>query len=211
MLRLFKFLYPYIFRYQEWHAALVVKVNELKDENNRLKHQVSSLEKSLKLIIEPFQSDELVVAKVMTDKTGKQVVLTVTEEFEGFLDFINITAYDVAPEGKQQVACLHAKKYRGHLHITDFKSSREDVGIGSAMLQTLIQFVDYRNKIAKATEVNIRFKNPFMCEHIDGDLSTVDNGHFDKLIPFYKKHGFEITMDSLSKEGKIRRPVKVNY
>jgi GNAT superfamily N-acetyltransferase len=211
MLRLFSFLYPHIFRYKEWHAALVVKVKELKDENGRLQDQIERLEKSLKLIVEPFKSDELIVAKVITDKQGNHVVITVTEEFEGFLDFINVTAYDVSPQGRQSVAWLHAKKYRGYLNITDFQSIRENVGIGSAVLKTLIQFVDYRNKISKETEVNIIFKNPFMYENIYGDLSSVDNGHFDKLIPFYKKHGFEISMDRLNKEGKIRRPVKINY
>lgn len=57
-------------------------------------------------------------------------------------------------------------------------------GYGSILLSTLIQ-------IAKAKEVN----------SITGWISKVDSDHLDRLVHFYKKHDFKVSLEEKNKDS----------
>jgi hypothetical protein len=71
--------------------------------------------------------------------------------------------------------------------LEDIIAVNEGVGNGSILLKYLIR------EARKAG-----------ASYISGSLSNFDKDEFYKLIPFYKKHGFSVTMNEDGQSGKIR-------
>lgn len=70
--------------------------------------------------------------------------------------------------------------------IGDIESRIENKGYGSLMMQAII-------KLARILKVVI----------ITGNLSTVDDDHFDKLKHFYEKYGFNVDFDKMKIELRL--------
>lgn len=64
---------------------------------------------------------------------------------------------------------------KAELLIGDFESRIENKGYGSILLSNLM-------KLAGMLDIKV----------INGNLSSVDSGHFNKLRYIYEKHGFEV-------------------
>ena len=93
---------------------------------------------------------------------------------------LSIHLYDLnrAHESKYDkgVSFTHFTRHAEHIYITEFNGDYYSRGYGSMVMEALIHY---------AQVMDIR--------HIRGSLSFVDlNSHKDRLLHFYRKHGFEI-------------------
>lgn len=156
-------------------------MSALLDEHSNLQKRCDQLQKALKLLTGPFRSDDLVVAKIVKGKTENNLVITIKEDMRGSYKFIDMDVFEMQGTERNKVAWMHVQKFRGSLKITDIRSMRENVGISSILLNTLFQFIDYRNQRSKEAEVNAKFNNPFMFSTIYGDLSWIDRENMDLL------------------------------
>ena len=77
---------------------------------------------------------------------------------------------------------------KNSIFIGDISPEIEDKGYGSILMVNII-------KIAKILKVDT----------IIGNLAEADNGHFDKLAYFYKKHSFTVEIDVSGMKGAILR------
>lgn len=81
-----------------------------------------------------------------------------------------------------------------YIRIDDINTRDNDIGNGSILMP---YFLEYCKKTDAA--------------YIDGELSDVDKGHFDRSQHFYEKHGFVCTFNNERTSGKIiytlRHPV----
>lgn len=91
----------------------------------------------------------------------------------------------------QQVAhmklVVHMEK--SEILLGDFESKIENRGYGSILLENL-------TKLAKELDIKL----------INGNLSSVDSDHFDKLRYIYEKFGFEVNIQN--NEGTIKKRIR---
>lgn len=78
-------------------------------------------------------------------------------------------------------------KYNDTIKIADILSNCENRGYGSQILKSILQ-------IARHLSVGT----------VEGDLSSVDKDHFDKLEYFYNKQGFTVTFNHDRTVGGIK-------
>jgi len=74
-----------------------------------------------------------------------------------------------------------------YVKIDDIIVEDNDVGNGSILMPF---FIDYCKRFTEA-------------KRITGWLSSVDSGHFDRSTYFYKKHGFEVELNTDDNTGSI--------
>lgn len=204
--RLFKRLYPSVFRYEEMFYEQRDARLALKKENEEVKKALQEETRKICLLKKLSNDNNLVTVKMIEDKGGKELLLTITETFGVLYNgFIDINVFDTAVEWKYRIGHLTATKYDDHLFIEDFKVMTEDLGIGSMMMNELIRYVEKRNVIAKIAQVAIRFDNPVFYRAIQGKLVHEDWDHVGKLKHFYSKLGFEVTTNDTERKGFIKK------
>jgi len=86
----------------------------------------------------------------------------------------------------QNRAELFADTDENGLHINDIHTSASNTGNGSILMCCLL-------KIAVQEDI----------KRVYGELSSVDNDHFDRLEHFYSKFGFRIRFNEDRTEGQI--------
>ena len=74
-----------------------------------------------------------------------------------------------------------------YIKIDDILVVNNDVGNGSILMPYFIKY-------CKTTD----------ARYICGQLSSVDEGHFDRLKHFYKKHGFNVKLTPERSSGFIK-------
>lgn len=77
---------------------------------------------------------------------------------------------------------------RPYMHVEDLSMIDNNIGNGSICMKYFV---------LESLKVN--------AKEMRGILSLVDMGHFDRSTHFYKKHGFEVTMDSDNRSGRIKK------
>lgn len=207
---LFKRLYPSVFRYEEMFYAQRDARLQLEKENKGLKSALAEQKQKISLLKSLSKDNSLTTVKMIEDKGGKELFLTITETFGGLYNrCIDVCVYNAAIEWKCRIGYLTTTKYDDHIFIEDFKVMDEDLGIGSMMINELVRFVDKRNAIAKTIKVATMFDQPFFYESIHGKLSYVDWNHIEKLRHFYSKLGFEVVTSDSDQKGSIKKEIDI--
>jgi hypothetical protein len=208
--RISKFLYPSIFKYESLFYQQREKRIEAENKNLQLIEKIEQMTRQLSLMKELSQSDDLVVLKSI-DEDDNILFLSVTEEFTGMYDFINVEIHDPSKalhtqyKEHKRTGWLYAQKHRGFVKVTDFRVVNENRGIGSLMMDELCKYIDHVNMIARIAQLAVKFDNPVFVEEIRGDLKYPDWDHIDKLEYFYSNLGFEVLINHDRKEGSIRK------
>ncbi|MFT8347332.1 hypothetical protein [Clostridium saccharoperbutylacetonicum] len=73
------------------------------------------------------------------------------------------------------------------IKIADIQTPEKSIGNGSILMKYLFEYVNQNTTIKR----------------IIGTISEVDQGHFDRLEHFYKKHGFKVTFHTNDKGERI--------
>lgn len=152
-----------------------------------------------------FTSKKKKFANALTNVERDGVVLEVDPNGEWFaavahykLDEIRNTEGASAPNlvlvrknDLRQVAHMRlvVNMEKSEILLGDFESRIEDRGYGSILLRNLIKFTE---------ELGIKT--------INGNLSSADSDHFDKLDYLYSKYGFKVNI--LGKTGTILLELK---
>lgn len=84
---------------------------------------------------------------------------------------------------------LVVNKSKSEILLGDFQSKVENKGYGSILLRNLI-------KLAQELGIGL----------VNGNLSSVDSDHFDKLRYLYEKYGFEVNIRG--DQGTIRKRIQ---
>lgn len=206
--RLFRKLYPSVFKYEEMFYEQRDARLELKKQNQELRKALSEERRKLSQLKNLSKDNNLVMIKMVEDREGKELILTITETFGRLYNgFIDVTVYNPTVEWKCRIGYLNATKHDYHVFIDDFRVMTQDLGIGSMMVNELIRYVDKRNVITKIAQVAIRHNNPVFFEAIQGKIADVDWDHVDKLKHFYCKLGFEVKLREAEKKGAIKKVI----
>lgn len=90
-------------------------------------------------------------------------------------------------QSKGKASTLTSVLNKDTINIGDIQMVRNCRGFGSIAMKMLIDY---------AKEINVN--------RITGELSLVDEDHFDRLEYFYKKHGFKVMFNKNKTEGSIK-------
>ena len=180
------------FLYRKEIDANAEYISNLKYENYVLSKSIEDTEylmkeysKLLDFILK-YSSNS--IYKIVKDKSDSYIFV-VKEEMSNSLAFL---LYSL--EYRHLVPRLYTRKMsKGlnnesyYLYIDDILVSDQDKGLGSILMESLIEYAK---------------NNGYVC--IRGWLSPIDKEHFDKLEHFYKKFGFEIKFRANKESGSIK-------
>jgi hypothetical protein len=121
------------------------------------------------------------------DRTFKGIFKTRKSSYVGIIIlncplYIMVELYDNKP-GKSTIS---ATAENDTLVINDINMRRNNAGYGSIAMEALLDYAKEQN-----------------YHKITGWLSSVDQGHFDRLEHFYKKFGFDVIFNSDKTEGNV--------
>lgn len=151
---------------------------ELKEEIEDLEFQMFRMQDNLKEIAKKWQ-----VIGIEQTKENNWVIIYASDD--GDTCKIMLNECDCAFRGVWDFAIQAQYADENTIHIGDIKGP-ENKGYGSICM-------DYLKEHAK--EQNIQY--------ITGDIAKRDWDHKERLVHFYKKHNFKVSIDKETKSGEI--------
>lgn len=152
--------------------------DELVQDYENLEFQLFRMQENLKEIAKKWQ-----VIGIEQAKDNNWVIVYLLDD--GYTCKIMINECDTAFKGVWDFSIQASYEKNNTIHIGDIKGE-ENKGYGSICMKYLKQL---------AMENNIQY--------ITGDIAKRDWDHVDRLIHFYKKHQFKVTIEPAKKSGDI--------
>ncbi|MFB5661156.1 hypothetical protein [Alteribacillus sp. HJP-4] len=173
------------------YPMLLAKEESTKDPSE-LKEELDNLEFSMLRMQDNVQKIAKKSRVLGVDQTkDDKLVVVYTPEEPGTCK-IMLNDSDSAYQGKWDFSIQATYADEETIHIGDIKGPA-DKGYGSVCMKYLKSL---------AADQNIPF--------ITGDIAERDYGHVDRLIHFYEKHGFDVTVNHAQKTGDIMWSADLN-
>lgn len=102
--------------------------------------------------------------------------------------YVDIRAYPQEEHDIHYLGKLKAVRetLSNSLFIIDIQVKQLNQGVGSALMSYFLEYVK-KEKFSK----------------VEGNISSVDWGHVDRLKKYYMKFGFDVVLDPENKTGKV--------
>ena len=152
---------------------------ELKEDLENLEFQLFRMQDNLREIAKDGQ-----VVGIEQTKEDKWVIVSAVDD--GNLCKVMLNDCEKAYKGTWDFSIQATYSDDNRIHIADIKGPANK-GFGSICMK-------YLKEIAK--EQNIPY--------ITGDIAERDWNHVNRLIHFYEKHHFQVTVDEETKSGEIK-------
>jgi hypothetical protein len=144
------------------------------------------------------------IIAIEANKTGKELLVTYQlwdknlwvklygEDYQGITSCPRIMS-TIRRKSDFEEVDTHDSFY---VRIDDILMIDDDLGNGSIAMKHFFNIVE---SLKRDCLMNI--------EYIQGKLSSVDKGNFDRLEHFYKKHGFDVVFNTDRTSGSIKKLV----
>lgn len=172
-------------QYEEYKAEFDEFLVELKNENRKLNCKLDLELKRFQRIKYLINNNSVQANKIILEETTKGVeILTVITKRNRFIDILIYDIGEVKYDEKETLK-LYAKDMDSAINIQDILGGCSK-GHGECAVNHLIEYSKEINK-----------------KRITGWLSPVDFDHKDRLFAFYRKLGFDISIDEDGNSGSI--------
>lgn len=160
------------------------KINEMKAELELQKKQYGLVDRIF------FLFPDAKIIAVDTNKRNEEVL--VVERSNGTM--LTILLFGPSYQGITHLPRIMATVRKSevfsynYVHIDDIINIDDNIGNGSILMKNFLKIVE-----------NLH------VDYIDGGLSSVDKGHFDRSEHFYEKFGFEVQLNAERTSGVIKK------
>ncbi|HDR7256130.1 TPA: hypothetical protein QCW96_005550 [Bacillus pacificus] len=170
-------------RYNYKNQKLVEDLNEIRIQYEELQEQHSVIKRMFKIL-------QCEIIGVETNKDGEELYIfkRVTESnFDIYLVGNSYQSINTLPRILSTINIDYETRSK-ELKIDEIQMIHNSIGNGEIAM-------NYFLKESKKLEIKL----------INGDLSKQDDKNFARLIPYYEKFKFKVSLNSSRDEGKIRK------